>query len=154
MYFLVLIKTLTKSKISYWKSRKQKFCEEEGCNHYCFYVAVLGAVIWAELWGTAYPVCVYIVSKTITVCWRGSDLSSLPKYYIAELILKLRTYKPDNVCTALWYVPVCPANNLVSHIGEERTKRWRQRLWHGNWRWNLPVLVGGDPKVFPAQKPV
>lgn len=118
MCFFVLNKALTKSRIIYWKRRKQKDYEEEGCNHYCFYTAVLGDVIWAELWGTAYTVCVYIVLTAVIVCWRGSDLSSLPKYYIAELILKLRTHKQASLSTEPWYVPECPANNnSVSHTG-------------------------------------
>lgn len=74
--------------------------------------------------GTVYATCMYIVCKAITVCGRGSDLSSLPKYYIAELILKLGTHKQASVSTKLWYVPVCPANNnSVSHVGEEYVER-------------------------------
>lgn len=44
----MLNKALTKSRIIYWKRRKQKDKEEDR-NHYCFSTAVLGDLIGAEL---------------------------------------------------------------------------------------------------------
>lgn len=89
--------------------------------------------------------------EAVTACWRGSDLSNLPKYCIAEYILKLKAHKWASVSQN--HGVSSKSQFRESHRGEAcqdmKKKTVAQEL-----KMKFYVVVDGSPKVLPAQKPV